>query len=94
MNYLEFLNTLLSVAKDAYLNNCSKSTHYAQNYLLNCFIVCLLYYSLEILPTKPQVSLKSGFHLRSHKYGSRPLFKQWDTHFLGAYETQYSVFEL
>jgi len=25
-------NTLLSVAKDAYLNNHSKSTHYAQNY--------------------------------------------------------------
>ena len=28
-------NTLLSVAKDAYLNYYYKTTHYAQNYLLN-----------------------------------------------------------
>jgi len=33
---------LLRVAKDVYLNTCSKMTYYAQNYLLNCFIVCLL----------------------------------------------------
>ena len=51
MNYLEFPKY---VAKDVYLNNCSKTTHCAQKYLLNCFIVCLLYYSFEILPTMPQ----------------------------------------
>jgi len=39
VNYLDFRNMLLSVAKDAYLNNCSKTTHYAQSYLLNCIIV-------------------------------------------------------
>ena len=33
---------LLSVAKDAYLNNCSKTTHYAHNYLLNCSILFFL----------------------------------------------------
>ena len=38
-------NTLLSVAKDVYLNNRSKTTYYTQKYLLNCFIVCLLYNS-------------------------------------------------
>ena len=55
MNYLEILKYVVNVAKDAYLNNRSKSTHYAQNYLLNCFMVCLLYYSFELLQTKPQV---------------------------------------
>ena len=44
-------NTLLTVAKDAYLINHSKTIHYTLNYLLNC---CLLYYSFKILPTKPQ----------------------------------------
>ena len=43
--------TLSSVAKDTYLNNRSKTTHCTQNYLLNCFIVCLLYNYFEILPT-------------------------------------------
>ena len=38
-------NMLSSVAKDAYLINCSKTTHYAQNYLLDCFIVFLSCYS-------------------------------------------------
>ena len=43
MNYLDFPKYLLNVAKDAYLNNCPKTIHYAQKYLLNCFI----------LPAKP-----------------------------------------
>ena len=30
-------NNPLHVTKDAYLNNYSKTTNYAQNYLLNCF---------------------------------------------------------
>ena len=47
-------NTLLSVAKNAFLNNCSKTTHDALSYLFNCFIDCLLYYSFKILSTKPQ----------------------------------------
>ena len=47
-------NMLISAVKNAYLNNHSKTTHYAQKYLLNCFIVCLLYYSFEILLTEPQ----------------------------------------
>ena len=37
-------NSRLSVIKDVYLNSCSKTAHYAQKYLLNCFIVFLLYY--------------------------------------------------
>ena len=44
---------LLSVAKDAYLNYCSKTTHYAQNYLHNWFIVFLSCYFFKILPAKP-----------------------------------------
>ena len=36
-----------------YLNYCSKTTHYAQKYLLNCFIVFLSYYSFKILSAKP-----------------------------------------
>ena len=51
---MEFPKYVFSVAKDVYLNNRSKTTHYAQDYFLNCFIVCLLYYSFKILPTKPQ----------------------------------------
>ena len=43
----------LSVAKDAHLNNCSKTTHYTQNHLLNCFIVFPSCYSFKILPAKP-----------------------------------------
>ena len=45
-------NTLSSVAKDAYLNYYSKTTHYAQEYLLNCFIVFLLCYSFK-KPMRP-----------------------------------------
>jgi len=30
-------NTLLSVVKDAHLNNCSKAAQCTQKYLLNCF---------------------------------------------------------
>jgi len=52
MNYLEFPYMLLSVAKDVYLDNRSKTTHYAQNCLLNCFIVCLLYYFFQNSPNK------------------------------------------
>jgi len=43
---------LLSVAKDEYLNYCSKTTHYA---LLNCFIVFLPCYSFKIVAAKPLV---------------------------------------
>ena len=46
-------NTLLNVAKDEYFNNCSKTAHYAQKYLFNCFIVFLSYYPLKLLPVKP-----------------------------------------
>ena len=41
------------VVNDAYLNYCSKTTHYAQNYLFDCFIVFLSCYSIKILPAKP-----------------------------------------
>ena len=39
---------LLGIPKIGYyFYNCSKTTHYAQNYLLNCFTVCLLYHSSQ-----------------------------------------------
>ena len=40
---------LLSVAKDGYLNNRSKTTHCTQNYLINCFIVCLFIDTITLL---------------------------------------------
>jgi len=70
-NYLEPQNTLLNVAKDVHLNNRTETTHYAQNYLLNCFIVC---YCI-ILSKFSQQNLRAALHFRSRKYGSRPLFK-------------------
>ena len=85
-----FQNTLLSVAKDVHLNNHSKTTRYAQNYLLNCFIVCVLYYSFKILPAKPHGLFIFVRVSMSH------------THFLNdkiciswvPNEAQYSVFQL
>ena len=44
---------LLSVAEDTHLNYCSKTTHYARNYFLDCFIVFLQCYSFKVLPAKP-----------------------------------------
>ena len=38
---LRFQN-VVSVAKNANLNNCSKTTHYAQKYLLNCFSLSIV----------------------------------------------------
>ena len=48
-NYLDFQSTLLSVAKNVHLNNCSKTTHYAQKYLF----YSLSHYSMKILPANP-----------------------------------------
>ena len=61
-------STLLSVAKDVYLNNSPKTTHYT---LLNCFIVFLLYYSFEKFS---QQSFRAALHFRLHTYESCPLF--------------------
>ena len=66
------------IRKDAYLNNHSKTTHYTQNYLLNCFIVCLLYYSFEILPTKPQGCFSFSFaQVRGHSHFSNEICISW-----------------
>jgi len=46
----EICYKLLLRAKDAYLNNCSK-TYYTQEYFLDCFIVCH-FILLKILSAK------------------------------------------
>ena len=58
-------NTLLSIAKNVYSSNCCKTTPHTLEYLLNCIIVFLLYYSFKILPAKPPGY--SSFSFRARK---------------------------
>ena len=76
----ELLGILKSVAKDAHLNNHSKTTNYTQNHFLNCIVVCLLYYSFKF----SQQSLMAALDFRLLKYWLCPLFKWQDAYFLGA----------
>ena len=70
-------------------SSCSKTTHYAQKYILNCFIVFLSCYS-KILPA----NFRSALHFHLCKYRSCPLFKQRDMHSLDAHEARYAIFWL
>ena len=81
---------LLGFSKCCWGCNCSKTTHYAQNYLFDFFIVFLLCYSLKFF----QQSLQAALHFCVHKCGSRPFSKWRDMHSLDAHEALYTVFWL
>jgi len=78
----------LSVAKDVYLNDCSKTTHYTQKYLLNCFIVFLSCYSFKFF----QQSLQTVLHFCLHKYGSHLLSKWRDMYSQDIHEAYSMLF--
>ena len=81
MNYSEFQNMLSSVAKNVYLSNRLKITHYTQKYvsfqLFYSFLIVLLF------------GHRTALQLGLHNYGSLLLSKQRDMHFLGAYVAKY-----